>query len=183
MHVQSSSVAGEMRLAVEAAVEVTNDLADGGVNIQQLLVDKRYARAAAATADDIAQLRAAFAPVAEIVATLPETDLETAVAAINTELVARNVQPAVAAHDGGPLHIHWTRDDARFADQVVVDILMSLAQTICEDGLHRFGHCGAETCDDVFFDPTKNRSRRFCSDPKCASRTHTAEHRARQRDS
>ncbi|MEO6571207.1 MAG: CGNR zinc finger domain-containing protein [Ilumatobacteraceae bacterium] len=34
----------------------------------------------------------------------------------------------------------------------------------------------------MFYDATKNRSRRFCSDPRCASRTHTAAHRARTID-
>ena len=40
---------------------------------------------------------------------------------------------------------------------------------------------GSSLCDHLFYDATRNGSRRFCSDPRCASRTHTADHRARQR--
>ncbi|MGL4297698.1 MAG: CGNR zinc finger domain-containing protein, partial [Candidatus Neomicrothrix subdominans] len=48
-------------------------------------------------------------------------------------------------------------------------------------GTARFGQCDASGCDWLFYDATRNRSRRFCSDPRCASRTHTADHRARRR--
>lgn len=43
--------------------------------------------------------------------------------------------------------------------------------------------CAAPTtANGSTFDTTRNRSRRFCSDSRCAGRTHTVERRARQRD-
>ena len=85
-------------------------------------------------------------------------------------------------HDGAPLHIHWTPSTATFDDQVIADILMALAQEVCDHGTTRFGRCAATDCDHLYYDATRNGSRRFCSDPRCASRTHTADHRARRRN-
>ena len=118
---------------------------------------------------------------AAIIETLPDAALADAVAGVNAELSACPLAPALVAHDGAALHIHWSGANASFGVQVVADVLMALAQTLCEHGTERFGRCAAEGCQRLFFDATKNRSRRFCSDPRCASRTHTAQHRARQR--
>ena len=68
-----------------------------------------------------------------------------------------------------------------FDDQVIADFLMALSQEVCDHGTTRFGVSAATDCDHLFFDATRNGSRRFCADPRCASRTHTADHRARQR--
>jgi len=87
------------------------------------------------------------------------------------------------AHDGAGPHLHWTPTTATFDQQVVADVLMALAHELCDNGTNRFGRCAASGCDDLFYDGTRNRSRRFCDDPKCASRTHTAQHRARRRTS
>ena len=83
---------------------------------------------------------------------------------------------------GAPLHIHWTPSTASFDDQVIADILMALAQEVCDHGTKRFGRCAATDCDHLYYDATRNGSRRFCADPRCASRTHTADHRARRRN-
>jgi len=70
---------------------------------------------------------------------------------------------------------------ASFDDQVIADMLMAICFDVCEHGTTRFGVCAAADCEHLFYDATRNGSRRFCSDPRCASRTHTAEHRARRR--
>ena len=46
--------------------------------------------------------------------------------------------------------------------------------------LHRLRVCGAEDCDDVLVDLSKNRSRLYCS-ATCSSRVNVAAFRARQR--
>ena len=70
-----------------------------------------------------------------------------------------------------------------FDDQVMADFLMALANELCDNGTKRFGRCAADDCDRLFYDTSRNGSRRFCSDPRCASRTHTADHRKRKQDS
>jgi predicted RNA-binding Zn ribbon-like protein len=58
---------------------------------------------------------------------------------------------------------------------------MGLTVAIIEGGYERFGTCSSSTCDDVFVDGSRNRSRRHCSDT-CTTRENVAAHRARQRD-
>jgi len=179
VHVRTNTVQSELRLAIKTAVELTNDHRDGN-RVRQVLVDTQYARASEATDREIEDVHRRFASVADLVQMLPSAELEDVVAALNNALDTCQVQPSLQAHDGSALHVHWTQFDAPFSDQVVVDVLIALAQVISDHGVSRFGQCGASDCFNVFYDPTKNHSRRFCSDPKCASRTHTAEHRARR---
>jgi predicted RNA-binding Zn ribbon-like protein len=112
---------------------------------------------------------------------LPGAEPEPTVAWINTQLAGIHITPSLTDHDGADLHIHWTPAAATFDDQVVADFLMALAQELCDHGTGRFGTCAASDCEHLFYDVTRNGSRRFCADPRCASRTHTAEHRSRQR--
>jgi predicted RNA-binding Zn ribbon-like protein len=58
---------------------------------------------------------------------------------------------------------------------------MAMIDVIRTDSLDRLGDCGAEDCDNVLVDLTKNRSRKFC-DTACANRTHAAAYRARKAD-
>jgi predicted RNA-binding Zn ribbon-like protein len=181
VYVQPDSPADEIRLTVDAAIELTNTLSGDGTPIRSLLIEHGFSRAPTAGEAELAEVVRRFGPVAAIIATLPGAALADAVVAVNTELAACPLAPSVVAHDGAPLHIHWTHSTASFGVQVVADVLMALALTLCEHGTDRFGRCAAAGCSRLFYDATKNRSRRFCSDPRCASRTHTAQHRARLR--
>jgi predicted RNA-binding Zn ribbon-like protein len=180
MHVGADSLESEMRLAVEAMVELANAAPEPAA-VREILVEHRYSGAEEATDDDLRRLIEVFRPVAALARELPGLSLDAAVARANELLATREVRPSVQSHDGAPLHIHWTAATAPFPDQVVTDVVMALTQTLCDTGVDRFGTCGADDCGALFFDTTRNHSRRFCSDPKCASRTHTAEHRARAR--
>lgn len=186
MYVAADSIDAETRLAVEAATELAN--LSGGADeppvaaVRDVLVGYRYPRAAEATDAEIASTTTLFAPVTALLRRLRFVDLPAAVAGVNEALAGLDVQPSVQAHDGSPLHLHWTDRDAAVGEQVVADMLLALAHTLCDSGLDRFGVCDADDCGRIYFDTTRNRSRRFCSDPRCASRTHTAEHRARLRD-
>lgn len=190
MYVKSDSLDDEIRITVDAAVEIANVLAlgpgdgDGASRTamaQRVLIEHDFLRARRATAHDMDDVVDRFAPVAALVVSLPGAPVDRAVAQINTQLDRCDVAPSLSAHDGFPLHIHWTTTATSFADQVAVDVLMALSQTLCDHGTVRFGRCAADDCDRVFYDASKNGSRRFCSDPRCASRTHTAAHRARHR--
>jgi len=112
---------------------------------------------------------------------LPGADADDTTAWVNHELAQIEIVPSLTVHDDAPLHIHWTPSSAAFDDQVIADVLMAVAQEVCDHGTSRFGACAATDCAHLFYDSTRNGSRRFCSDPRCASRTHTADHRARQK--
>ncbi len=181
MHIRADSLDEEIRVTVDAGVELTNEMVANG-DLRAVLVEHDFIRAGRATASDVDELRRRFRSVRAIIETLPDIEPTVAVDLVNAQLRRCSIAPSLSAHDGFALHIHWTGDETSFGRRVVVDVLMALAQTLCDHGTDRFGRCAAEGCERLFYDATKNRSRRFCSDSRCASRTHTAEHRARRRD-
>lgn len=189
MHVNAESLEAEVRLTVDAATELANvvageplpdvDQLDRLAQLREVLADHDFLRAREASEAELSAFADRMLSIARLVRSLPGASLPAAVAAVNAELEAAAIAPSLSAHDGFPLHIHWTAPRTPFAHQVVVDLLMAVTQTLCDDGTGRFGRCAADDCERVFYDATKNRSRRFCTDPRCASRTHTAAHRAR----
>lgn len=174
-------------MTVDAAMELANVIATGagevgtlGEELRSVLVAHDFVRAIGATAAELESLADRCVSIARLLGSLPDVPIATAVASVNAELESCRIAPSLSAHDGFALHIHWTSATTPFAHQVAVDLLMALAQTMCDHGTERFGRCAADGCGRLFYDTTKNRSRRFCADPRCASRTHTAAHRARQ---
>ncbi len=178
----------EIRLTIEALVDLVNAFGDVAadpvrepVDVRALLHEHRFSRAAGASTAAIDRVAERVGSMADTLLALPGSDPEPTVAWINRRLSGIHIAPTLTDHDGADLHIHWTPDSATFDDQVVSDFLMALAQEVCDHGTTRFGTCAATDCDHLFYDVTRNGSRRFCADPRCASRTHTADHRARRR--
>jgi len=180
----------EVRLTIEALVDLVNSLADAAgtadddeaaLDVRDVLHDHRFSRAAGAPAASIDRVEQRVGSMVEVLLSLPDAAPEPTVAWINDRLSDILITPLLTAHDGAELHIHWTPASATFDDQVVADFLMALAQEVCDHGTSRFGTCAATDCEHLFYDVTRNGSRRFCADPRCASRTHTADHRRRRR--
>lgn len=179
----------EVTLTLEAAIGLTNyvtDMADAAESpspdvIRELLIADGFARAHDASAASLGRLSDRLTDLAVLFQSLPDAAIDDVVGAINRHLTTLSIGPSLTAHDDAGLHIHWSPPRAAFDDKVIADLVMALAQEVCDNGLDRFGRCAASDCDHLFYDGTRNRSRRFCPDPRCASRTHTAEHRARRR--
>jgi predicted RNA-binding Zn ribbon-like protein len=178
----------EVRLTIEALVDLTNALADAAadpnsapVDVRTLLDEHRFSRAAGASKAAIERVERRVSAMVDTMLGLPGTQPEPTISWINAQLSRIHITPSLTDHDGADLHIHWTPTSATFDDQVVADFLMALAQELCDHGTSRFGTCAASDCRHLFYDVTRNGSRRFCADPRCASRTHTADHRARRR--
>ncbi len=185
----SSPTHSEIRLTLEVIVDIVNRIA--GTNAEPLargelrsvLTEKGFSRAQDASEASFKRLNRRLRDLAPLLHALPSIEGGEAARRVNEQLTELTIAPSIVDHDGVGPHIHWTPPTARFDDQVMADALMALIQELCDDGTSRFGQCGAENCNDVFYDGTRNRSKRFCADPKCSSRTHTAEHRARKRTS
>jgi predicted RNA-binding Zn ribbon-like protein len=177
----------EIRLTIEALVDLVNALSDAAdpdgepADVRTLLHEHRFSRAAGASAASIDRIEERISAMIPRLRGLPDAEPEPTVAWINTQLAGIHITPSLTAHDGADLHIHWTPSSATFDDQAIADFLMALAQELCDHGTNRFGTCAATDCEHLFYDVTRNGSRRFCADPRCASRTHTAEHRSRRR--
>jgi hypothetical protein len=184
MFVRADSLDEELRVTIDAAMELANVIADAepglAERLRNVLVVHDFVRAKTASPPELEAFVDRSVPLARLFTALPDLGLADAVARVNGALEASAIAPSLSSHDGFALHIHWTSATTPFAHQVAVDLLMGLAQTLCDHGVDRFGRCAAEGCEHVFYDSTKNRSRRFCSDTRCASRTHTAAHRARR---
>jgi hypothetical protein len=176
----------EVRLTLEAMVDLVNALIDARrdrteTDVRTLLHDHGFTRALDAPDASIGRVEWRMNDMADRFSTLATARVEPTVAWINHELAELHITPSLTDHDGAELHIHWTPVTAPFDEQVLTDFFMALAQETCDHGTSRFGTCAAADCEHLFYDATRNGSRRFCSDPRCASRTHTADHRARQR--
>lgn len=182
MHL-ASPAESEIRITLETMVEVVNAIRNDRLELRRQLDEAGFTRAPKASKASLERLAARIeASVVPLVEGLPEAAVADATAQVNEELTELPIAPAVVDHSGVGAHLHWTPPTATFDDQVMADLLMSLAYELCDVGTARFGRCGADDCGDLYFDTTRNRSRRFCADPRCASRTHTARHRARRRD-
>ncbi len=177
----ASVTESEGRITLETLLELSNGLFAESVDARATLLAAGFSRAADASEASVQRLTQRIATMTPFLTELPDLEIDDAAAKVTEELTEIPITPSIVDHGGIGHHVHWTPATARFDDQVMADILMALAQEICDNGTIRFGRCGADDCDRLFYDATRNRSKRFCSDPRCASRTHTADHRARKR--
>ena len=172
----------EHRVTLETMVDLHNALTDDAqADPRELLTNAGFSRAPDASRSSMKRFARRMLDLADLFDDLPDTETAAATSRITEELTELPITPSIVDHGGLGPHLHWTPPTARFDDQVMADIMMALAHEACENGTIRFGRCGADDCDRLFYDATRNRSKRFCSDPRCASRTHTADHRRRKR--
>ena len=169
-------------MTLESMVDLHNALVDDAESDpRSLLTDAGFSRAPEASSASVQRVAHRMLDLAEFLTELFDLTTSEAAARITDELAALPITPSIVDHDGPGPHSHWTPVSARFDDQIMADFMMALAQEVCDNGTIRFGHCGADDCERLFYDATRNRSKRFCSDSRCASRTHTADHRRRKR--
>jgi predicted RNA-binding Zn ribbon-like protein len=114
-----------------------------------------------------------------VVHNLLEPDLEAAASVLNQMLAEHPAHPHLAK-ENGQWRLHHHPADAALAPMYVAICAEALARMIGEGLADRFGRCEAKGCERVFFDTSKNGTRRFCS-TTCQSRTKTAVFRERQR--
>lgn len=106
-------------------------------------------------------------------------DVETAAELLNELLAANTAVPRISTHGDSP-HFHFETNGTSLPTWLGVVAAMGLATVLIDHGVTRFGICGADTCDDVYVDTSRNRSRIHCS-TTCSTREHVAAHRRRQR--
>ncbi len=105
---------------------------------------------------------------------------EAAADQLNEILADAAAIPRVSIHAGAKPHLHFEPINGSPAGWLGAVTAMGLSIVLVEDGLDRFGICESSTCDDVFVDTSRNRSRRHCSDT-CTTRVNVAAYRERQR--
>ncbi len=105
-------------------------------------------------------------------------DIETATASLNDLLAQTAASPRISLH--GKPHMHFEPGRGRVADWLGAAAAMGLSMVLVRYGYERLGICKSSTCDDVFVDTSRNRSRRNCS-TTCTTRENVAAHRERAR--
>jgi predicted RNA-binding Zn ribbon-like protein len=113
-------------------------------------------------------------------AALWTADEDTAVAGVNRLLREAKALPQLTKHDGWDWHLHATTREAPLADRMGTEAAMALVDVIRSKEMDRLLVCGADDCDAVVLDLSRNRSKRYCDTGNCANRAHVAAYRARQ---
>jgi predicted RNA-binding Zn ribbon-like protein len=108
-----------------------------------------------------------------------ELDEDGVVDLVNRLLREVRALPQLVAHDELGYHLHATPSQAPLADRMAVEAAMAFVDVVRQGELDRMTTCGADDCDDVLVDLTKNRSRRYCS-TSCSNRVNVAAFRARR---
>ena len=110
-----------------------------------------------------------------------EGSVEEAEEALDEVVIACSVRPRVTFSKGVWRLSYVSAEDGVVAGVAAI-VVAGLASALSESGRERFGTCSKESCQDVYVDTSKNRSRRYCSD-SCSNRANVAAFRARQRGS
>jgi hypothetical protein len=124
------------------------------------------------TADDADRLAEAAAELRPVFGRAPE------LGTLNAALIRHGAVPRV---QGDPPRLTFHREDADPVDAWAASAGTALAMVIGVGQGVRLRSCEAGGCDLVFFDVTRNASRRFCG-LSCQNRAKASAYRARRRD-
>ncbi len=103
-----------------------------------------------------------------------------AIEMLNALLAQTGAIPQIVAHDGRGPHIHVSRPAAPLSDRIAAHLAMGLAELVVAGESQRVRSCASPSCQNVFVDLSRNRSRRYCDSRTCGNRLHVAAYRARR---
>jgi predicted RNA-binding Zn ribbon-like protein len=129
---------------------------------------------------DVERLREHRARLDEIAVACGAGDEDRAIEKLNALLARAGASPQIASHDGRGPHLHVSRPTAPLADRMAAHFAMGLAWLVVAGQTSRLSSCASPTCNDVFIDLSRNRSRRYCDSRTCGNRLHVAAYRARK---
>lgn len=129
---------------------------------------------------DVPLLRRYRVRLDEIAVACEAGTLDAAIELLNALLAQTGASPQIASHDGRGPHIHVSRLDAPLATRMAAHFAMGLAWLVVAGQAGRIRSCESPTCNDVFVDLSRNRSRRYCDSRTCGNRLHVAAYRARK---
>lgn len=107
-------------------------------------------------------------------------DREGAVPLVNAMLRDGGALPQLAIHDDYDWHIHASADDADLGTRIMVESAMAFIDVIRSDEYGRVRICGADDCDSVYIDYSRNGSKRYCDTGNCGNRMNVNAYRARR---
>ncbi len=107
--------------------------------------------------------------------TLPRDDMALEV---NRMLAEAHAMPYLLRHDGLDWHLHATSQEAPLAERIRVEVALALVDVIRSSENGRLRVCGADDCDGLLLDLSRNGSKRFCS-VRCGNRMNMVAYRRR----
>ncbi|MEY2849859.1 MAG: hypothetical protein RI885_2526 [Actinomycetota bacterium] len=105
-----------------------------------------------------------------------------AAAEVNAMLRDARALPHLVRHDGADWHVHATDPSAPLAERIRVEVSLALIDVIRTAETGRLRACGAEDCDGLFLDLSRNGSKRFCG-IRCGNRMNMVAFRERAPES
>jgi predicted RNA-binding Zn ribbon-like protein len=173
-----------MECSLALAEDLVNTAHEGHDHLQDVASLRAFAeehnltgpRATASDLEEVRELRSRLTSV------WTAADEESAARILNALLKSSGANPVLTNHeDDQPWHLHYTPPGAPLAPRLTAECAMALAVVIAEGGFERLRRCASETCDDVFVDASRNRSRRYCSPSVCGNRASVRAFRERQK--
>jgi predicted RNA-binding Zn ribbon-like protein len=183
----------------ELALRLVNDLATSRVRgkvvalpapsdvdletINNVLADydgtRRHPRWSILTLSDATMLVTAVRQLREVVDACVDGDVTRAAELLNALLTAHHATPNLHGHPGRAPVLAFHQVNAGPSEARIADMATSLAMVVGADRTSRLGRCSASGCDRVFYDSTRNGSRRFCG-LVCQNRAKASAYRARR---
>jgi len=164
--------------AVRIAADLVNaDALSEPADLRRFLAEHGEPEPVAVTEDEVVATRALGGRLGAVFG----AGSPAAAAGIVNELLAGYAQrPYLSNHDGTPWHLHVSRPDANWAEDLAAITAVGLAVFAAGHGFEALRRCAAAGCDAAFADTSRNHTRRFCA-RACATRSRVAAHRARHR--
>jgi hypothetical protein len=163
--------------AVRLAVDLANDRPRTASELRQRCLDAGVQVAHPVGRSDLDR---ALALLDEWVAVVDAPDEQHRVDRVNALLARYASHPRITDHAGTGWHLHFRDDQCPFTRVLAVIVATGTALHLVGRGMHRLGRCGAEDCDVIYADLSRNGTQRYCS-PSCANRDAVRRHRARAR--
>ena len=176
------SFSHDTEVALQAAAALVNTQERAGDRLADLAGLNRFVEEWAWTGSrrgDLAELEEVRA-LRPRLRRLWQLDEDGVIAEVNAIMREAHALPQLVRHDGEHYHLHATNPEVALADRMAVEAAMAFVDVVRLKQLHRVRVCGAEDCDDVLVDLSKNGSRLYCS-ATCSSRVNVAAFRARRR--
>jgi hypothetical protein len=116
---------------------------------------------------DLGRLKLLRADLAGVFIAASEGDDQAAAAALNALLMVHPVHPVLVQHDGESWHVHLS-ESGSMTDRYAATSVIGLSLMLSALGKERLGICAMATCNRVYIDGSKNKSRRYCAEHSAA---------------
>jgi predicted RNA-binding Zn ribbon-like protein len=138
----------------------------------------------------LAEFAAGGARLYGALALLADGSVDASARELNGLLEATRAAPRLTRHipspphrpsqdEGNPWHLHFATPGVSVANGWLAEFATAAAMLLGSSEYELLRRCGAERCDNLFLDATRNHTQRFCS-TACQNRTKVAAFRSRE---